>query len=883
MFQGEVSFYVASCDQEANNKDTIQFYAARNLSTPYLSSLSSESDVLTDFKGVSIHKIHLTAMSIIGGPKSSIDELSTSVSSSSTIAASDVSTDSSIRPCLVCGVSVLSSVSSAPQMRTLENVWAATTDLAPSSSLVRAMNSVNSAASDSLDIMKVAGDKYSPAKSHYLVVYDFHHKAATPQPSKDDMMKNSKTKKTLSGTGTSASSTSGRQESLYQELYMSKLLYEVPVIEEVDSEMVVGAHFDGMFPSKEGGLTASSSNALYSASLGFCVQPPTSSPSPYDANFNPINGSDQFASTSDIAGMNKKATEIVKSVKADPVVQQTVCIDAHPSLRITHVTPTKDGRHLYVSLCSSAIEISTTETPQSNTNQMDIDEESEFFSSKSYMYWDQNDDPTGNKFINGDNHNDTGPTKALLLVYALDFTGKVPKIVTEPVVKRELPADAAPIETVLLPLQKKHRSLESNASPSEPRGQIALVCKDGVVRLLELSTLKIVTEARTEGEKFISAAYCSRLNRLCACTSSGGLRFFTTTEEDDSAEEKEDVEDVNMAEPGTLLKEQTAPSTSTSTVEYQEPIIAHRSNLAYTDLRSLYDLTRFDRHSPAYGATVPSCWSEMMQAQRQRRYPQHLHQSEDQHHTRTWRLQNDTTTWDEHFFEITLPRTAAGSIGHVDVQFSLHSPCLEPPTIQVTLLKQNITGLGHHKSPLTPVDERIHFNLSNEQKGENPILSEEFQRQHNTEILCGPINLKRCTDLSDHSGCVTLTSPKLFRAKARTLLVHIKALIDPAKDGAASKSRMNLLETKPPTSKKLRIDDAGPYLPGAAVERIAASASKKLECYIGCDWIHEISITVRTVQPTNIPNERVQRWAMLDSALFTETLLNVACLQGTDK
>ena len=73
----------------------------------------------------------------------------------------------------------------------------------------------------------------------------------------------------------------------------------------------------------------------------------------------------------------------------------------------------------------------------------------------------------------------------------------------------------------------------------------------------------------------------------------------------------------------------------------REPIIAHRSNLNYTDLKTLYELTKFDRHSPPYRATVPPCWSEMMQAQRQRRYPQHLHQAEDQHHTRTWRLQND--------------------------------------------------------------------------------------------------------------------------------------------------------------------------------------------------------------------------------------------------
>lgn len=828
----------------------------------------------------------MTALSVIGGSKPCADEVKISNGSSMSLVTLADNTDSNIRPCLVCGVSILNPVNSGAQLRTLENVWAATTDLAPSSSLVRAMNSVNSAASDSLGVMKVVGDKSSPAKSHYLVLYDFHHKAATPQPSKDDMTKNVKTKKTLSGTGTSASSNGGRQESLYQELYMSKLLYEVPVIEEVDSDLV-NAHFYGMFSGKDSVITAGSSNTLHTTSLGVYVQPPGTSPSSYDANYNPINGSDQFASTSEITAI-KKSTEIAKNTKADPTVLQILSINAHPSLRITYIGPTQDGKHLYVTLCCPTLDFTTTDVLSPNTNQMDIDEESEFFAPKSYMYWDQNDEPSENNFINGENYNEADPIKALLLIYALDFTDKVPKLVPEPIVKRELSSDWAPIENVFLPLQKKHQSLStngSNSSSNELRGQVALVCNDGVVRILELNTLKVISEARSEGEKFVSVAYCNRLNRLCACTSNGSLRFFIITEEDDSAEEKEDADDVNMmiTDGGSLVNEHAAPSTSTSSADYQEPIIAHRQNLTYTDLRGLYDLTRFDRHSPAYGATVPSCWSEMMQAQRQRRYPQHLHQSEDQHHTRTWRLQNDATTWDEHIFELTLPRNSAGSIGHVDVQFSLHSPCLDPPTIQVTLLKQNITGLGHHKTPLTSVDERIHFNIANEQKGENPITSEEYQRQHNTEILCGPINLKRCTDLSDHSGCVTLTSPKLFRAKARTLLVHIKALIDPSKDGTTTKSRMNLLETKPPTSKKLRIDDAGPPFPGATVERIAANANKKLEYYIGCDWIHEISITVRTVQPTNIPNERVQRWAMLDSSLFTENLLNVICLQGADK
>jgi len=115
----------------------------------------------------------------------------------------------------------------------------------------------------------------------------------------------------------------------------------------------------------------------------------------------------------------------------------------------------------------------------------------------------------------------------------------------------------------------------------------------------------------------------------------------------------------------------------------------------------------------------------------------------------------------------------------------LHPFYQELPNIQVTLLKQNIKRIGHQKIPTTPIDERIEFNIGTEQKNENPVITEEYQRQHNTEILCGPIDLHRCVDLSCHMGCVTLTSPKLFRSKARTLLVHVKALVD-QKDGVSN-------------------------------------------------------------------------------------------------
>ncbi|XP_032684948.1 baculoviral IAP repeat-containing protein 6 isoform X6 [Odontomachus brunneus] len=877
----EVSFYISLSDQEVNNKESIQFCATRNMTTSYLTNLSSDTAPLSEYKSSSFYKVQITALSVVGSPISPKEEVK-STTSSTTSSISTEASDYKIRPCLVCGVTV--TVNNPSQLRTLENVWATSTDLASSSSLVRAMNSVNSAASDTLDIMKVAGDRCIPSRLHYLVLYDFHHKTATAQPIKEDNSKESKTKKTLSGTGTSASSNGGRQESLYQELFLGKFLYEVPVIEDVDSEMVVGPHYDGIFPTID--LTASSSNGIYSTPIG--ITAPTTS-TPYDSNFNPINSSAHFASTSNLTTMNKKSLDLMKITKAEPVVIKTLAINAPDSLRIMYISPTKDGRHLYVAMCPS-IDNASAELSSLNTNQMDVDDESDFFPQKSYMYWDHSDTQSG-KLINDETRSNESNTNVVLLLYALDFSGPVVQVMSEPLVKRELPLEQAPIEHELLPLQEKQKRTSSSLSPGiNPTsnsvaqesvvGQVALVCKDGVVRLLNLSTLKIVTEARLEGKKFISATYCNSLERLCVCTSDGTLHFFVTAEEEDSTEEKEDVEDVIMVDKEGCANENMAPNTSTSTCHDQ--LLAHKTNFSYTDLRLLYELTRFDRHSPAYSATVPPCWSEMMQAQRQRRHPQHLHQSEDQHHTRTWRLQNDTTTWDEHVFELTLPRSASGSIGHVDVRFTLHSFCQELPTIQITLLKQNIKRIGHQKASSTPVDERIDFNLGSDQRNENPVITEEYQRQHNTEILCGPIDLHRCMDLSCRSGCVTLTSPKLFRSKVRTLLVHIKALVDQTKDGASAKAKVNPFETKPPTCKKLRIFEVRPLVPNSTGERLDESGnSKKLGCYVGCNWIHEISITVRSVRPTDISNERLQRCAMLESKTFFDNLLNVACLQGS--
>jgi hypothetical protein len=49
------------------------------------------------------------------------------------------------------------------------------------------------------------------------------------------------------------------------------------------------------------------------------------------------------------------------------------------------------------------------------------------------------------------------------------------------------------------------------------------------------------------------------------------------------------------------------------------------------------------------------------------------------------------------------------------------------------------------------------------------------------------------------------------------------------------------------------------HVPGNTVDRLAsAAASKKMEYYLGCDWLHEISITIRRTKQTSIPNERLE-------------------------
>lgn len=396
-----------------------------------------------------------------------------------------------------------------------------------------------------------------------------------------------------------------------------------------------------------------------------------------------------------------------------------------------------------------------------------------------------------------------------LLLYGIDDNGLIKDV---PLCQRLLGPKDTPIEICMLPKFDTNGRLFSG-SPTEESGAFVMTCVDGSIKVLSITSLKTLSEAKVEGQKFISTVYCKNLERLCGCTDKGLLHFYSFYDLDiDSSDEVDDesamiINDSNITNIDTkpINYENAMPSTSSATPPKQSndekklnpELVAHRQELTLNDLKVLYSLTLFDEMLTPYSAEVPGCWTELVQAQKQRRHPQHLSPGEDTHLTRTWRLHNDATTWDEHLIELSLPKTT--SLGHIDFKFAILQPCSNPPAIQVTLLKQKSIGLCCRRKPggkssssamrTFDVDDNINFNLNSSPSSsifnsvENPVLSEEYLQARNAEILAGPIELSSCMDLNEQGGTVTLVSPKLLKSKARNYLLHIKTMADVSKDG----------------------------------------------------------------------------------------------------
>ncbi|XP_066552631.1 baculoviral IAP repeat-containing protein 6 isoform X3 [Amia ocellicauda] len=451
-------------------------------------------------------------------------------------------------------------------------------------------------------------------------------------------------------------------------------------------------------------------------------------------------------------------------------------------------------------------------------------------------------------------------------------------------------------------------------------GHLVVTTQGGYIMILDLSSLEVLAKVEPpkkdgaeELDPFVSVTYCSGTDRLCACTKGGELHFLQIGGVCDDIDEADIFVDGPLSKGVEQLCEGTKPSSNPSSPGITGVDILVDQTFSVETLTSLVELTRFETLTPRFSATVPPCWVEVQQEQQQRRHPQHLHQQhhgDAAQHTRTWKLQSDSSSWDEHVFELVLPK--ACMVGHVDFKFVMNSNITNIPQIQVTLLKNKAPGLG--KVNESAVDRQISFPLSqvlhaNGERNGRPLLADfgediqfmdieetpgsrlcSFLEDHKEDILCGPVWLASGLDLSGHAGMLSLTSPKLVKGMAggkyRSFLVHIKAVSDlgaeehtrpvvrmPAAKPSSSKahSLSSLLQRAQASKEKASTSKSEP-----------SSASKKPDNLRGCDLLQEVSVTIRRFKKTSIPKERVQRCAMLQFPDFHEKLLNGLCKKAED-
>ncbi|RVE55239.1 hypothetical protein evm_000137 [Chilo suppressalis] len=477
--------------------------------------------------------------------------------------------------------------------------------------------------------------------------------------------------------------------------------------------------------------------------------------------------------------------------------------------KVTHLLPTEDKEHLLVVISSiepDKVKVEE-ETDGDGDTKMDVDETS-----------DQTD-------------KDSSDTKAYFLLYKINIKTSVFTLEDNPVTVKELPFNESPVDLCLLPKDKHDQY------------SFAVVGVDGNLRLYSLPDFRMLSEKRVPKGQFTSVTFCASVERLSVSTKYGMIYFYALNNgEQDSTGDADEDEFANID----FDMLQKAPRDEVCGPTPAPVIIANKTELDVNDLETMISLTGSygTNTTVPYSAVVPGFWCELSPAQRSR---------SDHQNNRTWRLQS--STWDEHVLELTLPYSA--SLAHIEFGFTLHTACsTNLPIIQVTLLKQNLHGLGYKKDASFGhrSDSPVHISVDadNATTLENPVNSEEYLQAHNAEILAGPLLLSSGLDLTQQSGTLILTSPRLHRARGRTFLIHIKSLFDPAKDMAKGPAK-------------------------------SSDNGSKKSGFIGCDWLHQISLTVRASPPSDVPMERQQRIAMLESNAFLNTLCEIAVGSGNSE
>lgn len=281
------------------------------------------------------------------------------------------------------------------------------------------------------------------------------------------------------------------------------------------------------------------------------------------------------------------------------------------------------------------------------------------------------DDMAEKMEVDDDETDDT--VNAQLFVFEINEKGFLS---STPIESRVLFEDHVPIQICMLPNYNntslsEDSSEASNSTADTQNGVFVMVCADGTLQMIALTSLRTISETSVAG-KFVSVTYCKNLERVCACTRAGVLHFYSFFDIDmDSADEQDDekmnclvsdtsltgfdheVSEIDGLSAATMaaLAAASVASTSTSPITLNfdptaagscSPLLyAHRHSLTLNDLKVLYSLTLFDEMLTSYTAEVPACWNEMAQAQKQRKHSQNQRPGDDIHLMKSWRLHND--------------------------------------------------------------------------------------------------------------------------------------------------------------------------------------------------------------------------------------------------
>uniref|UniRef100_A0A8C0J634 Baculoviral IAP repeat containing 6 n=1 Tax=Chelonoidis abingdonii TaxID=106734 RepID=A0A8C0J634_CHEAB len=464
-----------------------------------------------------------------------------------------------------------------------------------------------------------------------------------------------------------------------------------------------------------------------------------------------------------------------------------------------------------------------------------------------------------------------------------------------------------PVEEIhLTPKNGNGRERKSEISTL---GHLVITTQGGFVKILDLSNFEILAkveppkkEGDEEPDMFVSVIYCSGTDRLCACTKGGELHFLQIGGTCDDIDEADILVDGSLSKGVEQSSEGVKPLSNPSSPGITGVDLLVDQPFSLETLTSLVELTRFETLTPRFSATVPPCWVEVQQEQQQRRHPQHLHQQhhgDAAQHTRTWKLQTDSNSWDEHVFELVLPK--ACMVGHVDFKFVLNSNITNIPQIQVTLLKNKAPGLGKVNAHSIEMERNgkpslveLNEEMQNMDVEESQCLRLcPFLEDHKEDILCGPVWLATGLDLSGHAGMLTLTSPKLVKGMAggkyRSFLIHVKAVNDRGTEEICNggiRPVVRIPSLKPQSSKGNSLASllakvaAGKEKSSNKIE--TSNSSRKSDNLRGCDLLQEVSVTIRRFKKTSVSKERVQRCAMLQFSEFHEKLLNTLCKKTND-